>query len=155
MYMLKGKVLLRWVRHSTIWFSTRCIYEKDLPSVRERGSAPNGGRPGTLWYLLILRENSACQVQVPICAVAAWWFDSPRQKWLLGAGFLGAPPISLIILVTSAAVSRYSVVAEQTTTNNYDDHVNYDHLHVVPNQSMNTNIENRKYVCMIYFNGWY
>ena len=33
---------------------------------------------GTLWYLLILRENSACQV--PICVVAAWWFDNPHPK---------------------------------------------------------------------------
>ena len=33
---------------------------------------------GTLRYLLILSENSACQV--PICAVAASWFDNPHQK---------------------------------------------------------------------------
>ena len=33
---------------------------------------------GTLGYLLILSEDSACQV--PICAVAAWWFDNPHQK---------------------------------------------------------------------------
>ena len=30
-----------------------------------------------------------------ICAVASWWFDNPHQKWFLGGGFLGAPPISL------------------------------------------------------------
>ena len=36
-------------------------------SVRERGSAPKGGRHSTIF--LILGENSACQV--PICAVAA------------------------------------------------------------------------------------
>ena len=35
-------------------------------------------RVGTLLYLLILREKYACQV--PICAVAAWWFDNPRQR---------------------------------------------------------------------------
>ena len=35
--------------------------------VRERGSAPKG--VGTLRYLLILSENSACEVH--ICAVAA------------------------------------------------------------------------------------
>ena len=33
---------------------------------------------GTLRYMFILSENSACQV--PIRAVAAWWFDAPRQK---------------------------------------------------------------------------
>ena len=33
---------------------------------------------GTLRYLLILSKNSPCQV--PICAVAAWWFDNPHQK---------------------------------------------------------------------------
>ena len=33
---------------------------------------------GTLRYLLILSESSACQV--PICAVAAWWFYYPHQK---------------------------------------------------------------------------
>ena len=30
-----------------------------------------------------------------ICEVAAWWFDNPHQQ-VLGAGFLGAPRISLI-----------------------------------------------------------
>ena len=44
--------------------------------VGERGSAPKG--VGTLRYLLILGENSACQV--PICAAAARWLDSPRPK---------------------------------------------------------------------------
>ena len=33
---------------------------------------------GTLRYLLILSENSACQV--PICAVAAWWSDNTHQQ---------------------------------------------------------------------------
>ena len=33
---------------------------------------------GTLRYLLILRVNSACQV--PICAVAARWFDNEHQQ---------------------------------------------------------------------------
>ena len=49
---------------------------------------------GSLRYLLILSESSARQA--PICAVAAWWFDNPHQKWFLGAGFLGAPPNALI-----------------------------------------------------------
>ena len=35
---------------------------------------------GTLRYLLILGDISACRV--PICAVAARWFDNPRQKLL-------------------------------------------------------------------------
>ena len=33
---------------------------------------------GTLRYVLILSDNSACQA--PVCAAAAWWFDNPRQK---------------------------------------------------------------------------
>ena len=49
---------------------------------------------GTLRYLSILSES--CAFQAPICAVAACWFDNPHQKVALpGAGFLGAPPISL------------------------------------------------------------
>ena len=50
-------------------------------------------RVGTLRYVSILSENSACQV--PICAVAADGFTIHANKWFLGAGFLGAPPISL------------------------------------------------------------
>ena len=33
---------------------------------------------GTLRHLLILGESYACPV--PICAVAARWFDNPHQK---------------------------------------------------------------------------
>ena len=35
---------------------------------------------GTLRYVLILGEDSACQV--PICAVAASWFDNPHNQWV-------------------------------------------------------------------------
>ena len=38
---------------------------------------------GTLRYCLILSEISACQV--PICAVAAWWFNNPHQKVVPGS----------------------------------------------------------------------
>ena len=43
--------------------------------------------------LLTLSESSACQV--PICAVAADGLTIHTDKWFLGSGFLGAPPISL------------------------------------------------------------
>ena len=33
---------------------------------------------GTVQYVLVLSENSACQV--PICALAAWWFKDPLNK---------------------------------------------------------------------------
>ena len=49
---------------------------------------------GTLRYVLILSDNYVCQV--PICAVAADGLTIHAEKWFLGAGFLGAPPNSLI-----------------------------------------------------------
>ena len=48
---------------------------------------------GTLRYVLILSDNSACQV--PICAVAAVGLTIHTNKSFLGAGFLGALPTSL------------------------------------------------------------
>ena len=47
------------------------------PRLSEKGEVLLRG-VGTLRLLLILGENSACQV--PICAVAAWWFDNPHRK---------------------------------------------------------------------------
>ena len=49
---------------------------------------------GTLRYLLILGENSACQV--PICV--QWQPDGlaiHTKKWFLGAGLLGADNIGM------------------------------------------------------------
>ena len=43
--------------------------------------------------ILILSENSACQV--PICAVAAWWFDTPHQKVVPRSRIPRRPPIFL------------------------------------------------------------
>ena len=59
----------------------------------EKGEVLLRGVVGTLRYLLILSENSACRV--PICAVAADDLTIHTKKWFLGAGFLGALPISL------------------------------------------------------------
>ena len=47
-----------------------------LPPIRERGSAPKGGRHSTI--CVDPRWSSACQV--PICAEAAWLFDNPHQQ---------------------------------------------------------------------------
>ena len=60
-----------------------------LHLVRERGSAPKGG----------LSENS---VKTPLvkCPSVQWQPDGltiHTKKWLLGAGLLGAPPISLTL----------------------------------------------------------
>ena len=44
---------------------------------QRKGKCSQGGF-GTLRYCLNLGESSACQV--PICAVAARWFDNPHQQ---------------------------------------------------------------------------
>ena len=58
------------------------IYYSIVYILRERGSAPKRGRHTTICF------STKC-----ICAVAAWCFDNPYQQ--AGAGFLGAPPVSL------------------------------------------------------------
>ena len=47
--------------------------------------------------LLTLSESSACRV--PICAVSAEGLTINTKKWFLGAGFLGALPISYAKLI--------------------------------------------------------
>ena len=70
------------------------MWGRARPLASEKGEVLLGG-VGTLWYLSILSESSACQV--PIRAMAAWWFDNLHPKVVfLGAGFLGALPISLV-----------------------------------------------------------
>ena len=58
-----------------------------LAVVGERGSAPKGGRVSILSETLLVK-----------CASVQWQPDGltiHNNKWFLGAGFLGAPPISL------------------------------------------------------------
>ena len=61
-----------------------CISCSSMFGVRERGSAPKRGR-----------HSAMCVVHI---ASAQWQVDGlamPTKKWFPGAGFLGAPPISL------------------------------------------------------------
>ena len=69
-----GGLGTHWARYPL----SRCTPRSDLSDslVRERGSAPKGGRHSTT--CVNPQWNAACQVS--ICAVAAWWFDNPHQK---------------------------------------------------------------------------
>ena len=60
-----------------------------LISVRERGSAPKRGRHSTIFF----PPNASVQLQPD-------GLTTHTEKWLLGAGFLGAPPISLTMSTT-------------------------------------------------------
>ena len=61
------------------------------PNTRRRvGSEKGGSAPKRC------RHSTICFSAECVCAVAAWRFDNPHRKWILGAGFLGAPPISLM-----------------------------------------------------------
>ena len=55
------------------------------PRVRERGSAPKRGRHSTIFF----PPNASVQWQLGGLTIHI-------KKWFLGAGFPGAPPISLI-----------------------------------------------------------
>ena len=73
-------VLIPFVRNQSAspWNASSVRGPRPTASLRsEKGEVLLSG-VGTLRYLLILGENSACQV--PICAVAAWWFDNPHPK---------------------------------------------------------------------------
>ena len=65
-----------------------------LHKVRERGSAPEGGR-----HSVRLNKNPlSVKTLLVKCPAVQWQPDGltlRTQKWFAGAGFLGAPPISL------------------------------------------------------------
>ena len=77
--------------------------------VGERGRSPK--EVGTLRYLLILSET------LPVmCPSVQWQADGltiHTEKWFLGAGFLGAPPISL----KAAGIEGFSKPRAQTAAN--------------------------------------
>ena len=73
-----------------------CIYVHSVRwpmcYVRERGSAPKGGRHSTIFL-------SSVKTLLVKCPSVQWQPDGltiHTKKWFLGAGFLGAPPISLM-----------------------------------------------------------
>jgi len=62
-----------------------------LPGFSEQGSAPQGGAHSTVCFACAASETLGSRFLEIICS----WFGNPLQKWLLGAGFLGALPLFL------------------------------------------------------------
>jgi len=51
---------------------------------------------GVLTLLFVSHAQPARLWKAGFFQIVCSWFGNPPQKWLLGAGFLGAPPLSLI-----------------------------------------------------------
>ena len=65
---------------------------QEVPTLRKGGSAPKGGAHSTVFFAHT-QPARLCKTCF-FCQIIRSWFGSPPQKWFLGAGFLGAPPLS-------------------------------------------------------------